>query len=306
MKLRCPGCLAALHADDEHDHQKTLLQCPECLYIFLAASGQPAPEAAEPGVPEGEATMLTSDFAPEGDARQFQWNVPGASLTIVEGDRQGIHRRLREEQLTIGRRGSDLPLEDKAVSRRHAEIFHRANGWWIRDLASTNGTFLNNQRVTEAELHHLDEIRLGATRILFALASAPGGRLEREDDSGLDRTQGEEGNPQPEYHLPTDRELFLEVMTPPGKGRSHRLEKGRVVIGRAEEADLRLDDQGASRKHALIEIFSRDQFYLSDLASQNGTWLNGIRVRNTRLLNGDLIRVGNTVLKLVVLDLPEK
>lgn len=302
MKIKCPGCLATLSADDEQYKQKVLLQCPECLYVFLATNGQAEPDAAAPV--EGEATLLTSDFVPEGDAREFQWNVEGASVTIIEGDRQGIHRRLTEDKLVIGRKGADLAIEDKAVSRSHAEIRRESGAWWIRDLGSTNGTFLNNEKVTETELHHLDEIRVGSTRILFATASAPADSEERPEDSGLDRTKVDDSSKQSEYRLPADRGLFLEFMTPPKKGRSIKVEQGRVVIGRSEEADIRLDDQGVSRKHAMIEVYSRDQFYLTDLASQNGTWLNGMRVRTTRLLHGDLVRIGSTVLKLVVQDLP--
>lgn len=303
MKLKCPGCTTVLNIDDAQYKQKVLLQCPECLYVFLATSGQ-ASDAAPAAAGEGEATLLTSDFTPEGEARDFQWNVPGASVTIIEGDRQGIHRRITGDRLVIGRKGADLEIDDKAISRRHAEIFQQSGAWWIRDLDSTNGTFLNNEKIAETELQHLDEIRVGTTRILFATASAPEESAERPEDSGLDRTKVDDANREPEYRLPADRGLFLEFMTPPKKGRSVKLEKGKVVIGRSDEADLKVDDQGVSRKHAMIEIYSRDQFYLSDLASQNGTWLNGMRVRTTRLLHGDLIRLGSTVLKLVVQDLP--
>jgi len=303
MKLKCPGCLTALHIEDEQYKQKVLLQCPDCLYVFLATNGQAETDAADAPV-QGEATLLTSDFVPEGDARDFQWNVPGASVTIIEGDRQGIHRRLTGDKLVIGRKGADLEIDDKAISRHHAEIYQQSGAWWIRDLESTNGTFLNNEKIEETELRHLDEIRVGATRILFATASAPEDSEERVDDSGLDHTKVDDASKEPEYHLPADRGLFLEFMTAPKKGRSIKIEKGKVVIGRADEADVKVDDHGVSRKHAMIEIYSREQFYLSDLASQNGTWLNGMRVRTTKLLHGDLIRIGSTVFKLVVQDLP--
>lgn len=307
MQLKCPGCLVLLHVEDETYKEKVLLQCPECLYVFLAKPG----EEAEPGgETAGEATLLTSDFPSQGDARDFRWNVHGASITVIEGDRQGIHHKLREEKLIIGRKGADLAIEDKAVSRNHCELFQRAETWWVRDLGSTNGTFVNNRQMDETRLSHLDEIRVGKTRILFAETEAPEERSladrEIEEPETLDRTRGDSGSREPELPLPLNRELFLEFMAGPKKGRSFKFAKGRVILGRGEEADLKLDDQNASRKHAMIEAYSREQIYISDLASQNGTWLNGMQIRTTKLFHGDLIRVGNTVLKFVIQDVPGK
>jgi len=303
MRVRCPGCMAALNVDDESYKEKVLLQCPDCLFVFLARPGEEAAEGDRPGAETpGDATLLTSDFAPQSDAREFQWNVPGASITIIEGDNQGIHRKLKEEKLVVGRKGSDLVLEDKAVSRAHCELSKRTDGWWVKDLGSTNGTLVNGKKVEEARLHHLDEIRVGKARILFAEAEAPEERL-LEEEPGLDLTKVDDKSKEPELKIPRGREFFLEYMTGTKKGRSVKFTTGRVVIGRGEEADIVLDDQGVSRKHVIIEIQSREQIYITDLASQNGTWLNGMRIRMTRLIHGDKIRMGNTVLKFVIQDL---
>ena len=174
-------------------------------------------------------------------------------------------------------------------------------------MGSTNGTYLNGQRIEEAKLSHLDEIRLGKTRILFAETEAPEERapMEREEEEPrLDQTKADDKSREPDLPLPIGRELYLEFMTAPKKGRSVKLTTGRVILGRGEDADLKLDDEGVSRKHAMIEAYSREQIYITDLASQNGTWLNGMRIRTTKLLHGDLLRLGNTVLKFVVQDLP--
>ena len=104
--------------------------------------------------------------------------------------------------------------------------------------------------------------------------------------------------------LPADRKFFLEFMGGDRKGRSIEFDKGRMILGRGEEADVRIDDEQVSRKHASIEVYSREQIYIADLASQNGTWLNGMKIRNTRLMHGDLVRVGNTVLKFIIQDTP--
>lgn len=307
MKVSCPGCMAVLQVDDESYQEKVLLQCPECLYVFMAKAGEDS-GGPDPGAePVEDATLLTSDFAPPGDAREFQWNVPGASITVVEGDNQGIHMKLGEDRLVIGRKGADLDVEDKAVSRRHCELFRKDDDWWIRDLDSTNGTLVNDKKVDEAGLHHLDEIRVGMTRLLFAEAEAPQERLAQRDDedSVLDLTKVDDASKEPDLALPIRRKLILEYMAGPKKAKSIILEKGRVILGRSDDADIEIDDRDVSRKHTMIEAYSRDQIYINDLASRNGTWLNGIRIRTTRLLHGDLIRMGNTVLKFVVQDVPE-
>jgi len=302
VKTKCPGCLSVLSVDEDSYRDKVLLQCPQCLYVYLAGG---APEEAG-DEPAEEATLLTSDFTPRSDAREFQWNVPGASITIIEGDSQGVHVKLTGEPLLIGRKGG-LEIEDKAVSREHCRIEPEDGGWRVVDLGSTNGTFVNNERVEYRKLAHLDEIKVGNTRVLFAEASAPGERSltdrENTDPSGLDITKVDSASKTPELELPEGREFHLEFMNGPRQARSVKLTKGRVVIGRGEEADVSLDDQEVSRKHAMIEIHSRDQVYISDLASQNGVWLNGMRVRTTRLIHGDLLRLGSTVLKFTVQDM---
>jgi pSer/pThr/pTyr-binding forkhead associated (FHA) protein len=72
---------------------------------------------------------------------------------------------------TIGREGSDIPLEDGKVSRKHAEIgLYGPEAWVLRDLASTNGTSLNGRRIDDrTNLKHWDLIRVGDTRLRFAV-----------------------------------------------------------------------------------------------------------------------------------------
>jgi signal transduction histidine kinase/pSer/pThr/pTyr-binding forkhead associated (FHA) protein len=70
--------------------------------------------------------------------------------------------------VTIGRSiDRDIILVDRKVSSQHAEVRKTGNIYTIRDLASTNGTFVNGGRVSEAVLHLGDEITVGSTLIIF-------------------------------------------------------------------------------------------------------------------------------------------
>ncbi len=308
MVTRCPGCLTPLRFKEEGFEDKVLLQCPECLYVFLV---RPEPEAKEPAAAEAEdeATLLASDFRPEGDISEFRWNVPGAALTVIEGKSHGIHVKITRDKTIIGREKADLILKDPAVSRHHAEIVKQEGKCLIRDLGSTNGSFVNGERVEEKVLSHMDEIWIGKCRLLYT-------ELGRRDEIQEEDATGERAlmlkeeitrvseQQEPEINLPDKREFILEIMAGKRKARTYKFPRGRIIMGRSEEADLNLLDEEVSRKHALIEVFSRDQTFLSDLASANGTFLNGVRIKTVRLKHGDLIRLGNTVLKFVIKDLP--
>lgn len=77
------------------------------------------------------------------------------------------------------------------------------------------------------------------------------------------------------------------------KGKRHQLRKGRTVIGRGSDADITVDDAGASRKHAEI-VWDGTRAQVSDLGSTNGTTLNG-RALGTALLEPDsIIDIGAT------------
>ena len=84
-----------------------------------------------------------------------------------------------EPQL-IGRSSEALPLTDNTVSRRHAELTpdDPPGVWWLRDLQSQNGTYINGLRITErTKLKPGDQIRTGATVFVFGASE---GDIERD------------------------------------------------------------------------------------------------------------------------------
>jgi Protein of unknown function (DUF3662)/Inner membrane component of T3SS, cytoplasmic domain len=80
-----------------------------------------------------------------------------------------------------------------------------------------------------------------------------------------------------------------------GDGRNYPLQMGSTVIGRGDQANLRLPDVGISRRHARLD-FDGGQVVLTDLGSTNGTMVNGQRVSAVALNPGDMIQLGTTTL----------
>ena len=73
---------------------------------------------------------------------------------------------LEQAQLVIGRSsGCELVLADDTVSRHHAELRFEDGRWLLRDLGSSNGTYINGRLVTEAEVRRGDVVYLGGCRL---------------------------------------------------------------------------------------------------------------------------------------------
>lgn len=91
-------------------------------------------------------------------------------LEILEGPDRGKRLTFAKPKITIGRIKADLNLKDPDASRKHALIETDESGKvFLRDLASTNGTFLNDRRITNAVVGEGDRIHIGSTTILILL-----------------------------------------------------------------------------------------------------------------------------------------
>lgn len=94
---------------------------------------------------------------------------PNAEVTIFSPMISPSRLRLTDETVTIGRAAEcTIPIKDRYLSRKHAEILAQNGGWLLKDCGSANGTYLNGARVSgDLVLHSGDRIRLGDTEILF-------------------------------------------------------------------------------------------------------------------------------------------
>ena len=91
---------------------------------------------------------------------------------ILRKETQSLHFNIPE--VTIGRDpASTCILEDQTVSAHHARLFYRQGQWWVEDLRSTNGTYLNQEPVnTPLVLAHGDELRFG--QVMMNILLEPG------------------------------------------------------------------------------------------------------------------------------------
>lgn len=133
--------------------------------------------AADPGVPRRSIQVLAETQATQGDpSSQTQVIQPGqapqqqaARARLLLASRTGTHTiPLESTLLTVGRGlNNDVILEDTRVSRHHAQLRYRARRFWIADVGSTNGTFVNGEQVAERALRDGDIISLGGLELTF-------------------------------------------------------------------------------------------------------------------------------------------
>ena len=90
------------------------------------------------------------------------------SLFVIQGRDQGTRFRLDGATVTLGRGTSNaVQLHDTEVSREHAEFLKRGEAFFLRDLDSSNGTFVNGRQIKEQELASGDQLQLGRTLLLY-------------------------------------------------------------------------------------------------------------------------------------------
>ena len=87
------------------------------------------------------------------------------------------------------------------------------------------------------------------------------------------------------------RHAYLKIMAPGEENKMIELGEADITIGRTSECEIQLPREGISRKHVLIH-FHNEEYYVEDLDSKNGTYLNGVKIAKCVLRNKDQIDIG--------------
>ncbi len=150
--------------------------------IRMDSSTPQPPETAQSGTPGGSAGTYSgqTQSADFGTAqRTIMMNQPTPSfawLAILTGIHSGRLVQLNPEGTSIGRDAqNDIILDDTAVSRLHAKVKkeaapRRPEQFYVQDLGSSNGTFVNDKKIVRKALNDGDVIRIGETRLAFKIA----------------------------------------------------------------------------------------------------------------------------------------
>ncbi|MGC9357307.1 MAG: FHA domain-containing protein [Anaerolineae bacterium] len=183
---------------------------------------------------------------------------------------------LDRPQLTMGRAAdNDIVLSHSYVSAHHGRFECHDSEWHYIDLGSTNGTFVNGQRMQRAVLDNGDVLRIGdahgnSVGLTFrSIAQAGVPTYGQYQAQGVSMPMG-------------TRQLGSQML-----GGAPL-----VIIGRDPQAQITLEAPVVSRQHARIQETAQGHV-ITDLNSTNGTFINGRRLTSPHLLQaGDVVQIG--------------
>jgi pSer/pThr/pTyr-binding forkhead associated (FHA) protein len=209
-------------------------------------------------------------------------------LVMRRGPTLGAVYELQDESITIGRgRTNGIIIHDNEVSREHCRLMRVMDDYEVEDLNSSNGTFVNGQRVTRTWLLKPGAlVELGDTITLeYERDIVNASTTETETQEAASSEPATE--PQPVH--------IVGIIAGPDTGREYPLTTVTVNIGRDLTNDIVIQDPEVSRFHARLRRTAQG-FEIEDLGSTNGTHINKVQLREpTMLQEDDILALGSGV-----------
>jgi pSer/pThr/pTyr-binding forkhead associated (FHA) protein len=150
------------------------LHCTECGFVNIEGAnycqrcGALLARAETPGEP-ATATYRIDDAGELVPVEIGEVTARGPALVIrAGGGRVGESFAVDRERTSIGRRpDAEVFLDDVTVSRDHALLIRRGDAWYLDDMGSLNGTYVNRSRIESQRLEEGDEVQIGKYKLTF-------------------------------------------------------------------------------------------------------------------------------------------
>ena len=201
--------------------------------------------------------------------------------------------QLARNEYTIGRgEENTIRLTERNISRRHARLVKRGSDWFLLDLGSYNGCFVNGIRAGETQpVVPRDLIQVGDYRLEFitdeSLAVTSGGARTELSTSTVTGAATS-------THV--DRLVMVVGPTP---GRAYPLTERSQNVGRGDDCDIPVNHPSVSRLHAEIHYLKDHHYEIIDKNSSNGLRINGVDLERGLIEAHDVIEFGDVILRFV-------
>ncbi len=179
MKVACDNCRT--HYESLSD-KEGVPGCPTCGHVNTpktARAEAPVPRPHDEGLDHSRTMMGPMDGLMADNTGSFQQVLSGRKsglppglepiLTVLEGDGKGREIPISKTQIILGRKESDILINDPEASRRHCALTMYQDLALVKDMDSANGTMINERLIREALLRPGDRLQIGTTVLRFAL-----------------------------------------------------------------------------------------------------------------------------------------
>lgn len=175
MRVRCAHCSAQVEVDDAETAGRRMIQircwmCAQSSIIDLVPRDSGSSTIITDPLSDDERPFAGTRINESPENRSVSLDLPegkSITVTVIEGGSKGLEKSLTMPLATIGRLGggADIELDDRQVSRLHCALEVKDHAVLLRDLRSTNGTYIADQRVLSAKLDIPGEFRVGGTTV---------------------------------------------------------------------------------------------------------------------------------------------
>lgn len=187
--------------------------------------------------------------------------------TLVHNDNQIV---LTKDLYTVGRApNNDLSISnDQAISRNHLSICIQDGQCILKDLNTTNGTTVNGEEISECTVTAACIITIGSTSLEIVCKESP---------------------------ITTPATCTITILSDASDESVFPIATGNTSIGRADENDVVLHDTSVSKFHCQLNL--TDYLSIKDNQSTNGTFIGSFRVTDAILNDGDILKLGQTYIR---------
>ena len=210
-------------------------------------------------------------------------------------------------RLTIGRgNDADVKIDNTAISRLHSAIALQNGIYFLEDLKSLNGTFLNGERIeTETPVSTEDAIAIGKFRLQLAgeggpaeAAASVAAAMDLDDATVFVTAKNRTGAEPSPARQEKKGKWRLAVVAGHASPTEFVLDgRSSIKIGKDATADIRVPGWLVAAAQCFI-IDKNGRFLIVPQKSWCGTWLNGLRIQDPHpLRKGDLIGIGRVKIK---------
>jgi pSer/pThr/pTyr-binding forkhead associated (FHA) protein len=213
--------------------------------------------------------------------------------------------KLRRDATIFGREKGDVVVDDHEISSTHCQIQNINGEFHLFDMNSSNGTFVNNERVLKTMLNEGDIVTIGQSSFRFSL----------EDESNVrhittifkSRTAEKVSSKSSlvdtliERELNTTSEYSIEIHINYEDGTSEVvvINQPSLYVGRASSFGKFDSDEEISRKHLMIKLNDTGEVFIEDQGSTNGSFLNGKKITGMHIVRPqDEVKVGTSLLRI--------